>query len=115
MINKNTFAKINQKREEDGLQILQNPRNSAAGALRVKDSDEIVRRGLEAFIYHMAYAVDKNENQLLGKKLIHHYDNIELLGQLGFKIPKKEKKICNSVPELLRFIAEWENRTQLRI
>ena len=110
VINKNTFAKINQKREEDGLQILQNPRNSAAGALRVKDSDEIVRRGLEAFIYHMAYAVDENENQLLGKKLIHHFNNIELLGQLGFKIPKKEKKICNSVTELLAFIAEWENK-----
>jgi DNA ligase (NAD+) len=89
---------------------LQNPRNSAAGALRVKDSSEIVKRGLEAFIYHMAYAVDEKENQLLGKKLIHHFDNIEMLGQLGFKIPKKEKKICNTVPELLRFIAEWENK-----
>jgi len=110
VINKNTFAKINQKREEDGLQILQNPRNSAAGALRVKDSDEIVKRGLEAFIYHMAYAVDEQNNQLLGKKLINHYNNIELLGQLGFKISKKEKKICNSVGELLAFIAEWENK-----
>jgi len=47
---------------------------------------------------------------LLGKKLINHFNNIELLGQIGFKIPKKEKKICNSVTELLEFIAEWENK-----
>ncbi len=110
VINKNTFSKINEKREEEGLQILQNPRNSAAGALRVKDSDEIVKRGLEAFIYHMAYAVDANDNSLLGKQLNAHFENIEILGKLGFKIPGTEKKLCKSVPEILAFISEWENK-----
>ncbi len=110
VINKNTFAKMNQRREEEGLQILQNPRNSAAGALRVKDSAEVAKRGLEAFMYHMAYVTDKNGNELLGKDLTQHFDNINLLGSLGFKIPQKEKKLCNSISEVLAFINEWENK-----
>jgi len=110
VINKNTFAKINQKREEEGLQILQNPRNSAAGALRVKDSAEVQKRGLEAFMYHMAYAIDKNGNEVLGKSLNSHFDNINQLGKFGFKVPQKEKKMCRSIAEVLQFINEWENK-----
>lgn len=110
VINKNTFAKINAKREEDGLQILQNPRNSAAGALRVKDSIEVERRGLEAFMYHIAYAEDKNGNEILGTKLKEHFENIQLLGTLGFKIPQKEKKLCHTEKEILQFIKEWEEK-----
>lgn len=109
VINKNTFAKINQKREEEGLQILQNPRNSAAGALRVKDSSEVVKRGLEAFMYTIAFAEDKNGNRILGNTLLKHFDNIEMLGDMGFKIPKKEKKLCRNIKEVHAFISQWEN------
>lgn len=108
VISKETFARINEKRESEGQQILQNPRNSAAGALRVKDSEEVERRGLEAFMYHIAYAVDKDGNDLLGDTLRHHYDNIEMLGKLGFKIPSKEKKKCHSIEEVHAFVQQWE-------
>ena len=110
VINKQTFADINRKREEDGLNILQNPRNSAAGALRVKDAEEVSRRGLEAFIYAIGYAVDaKRENQL-GDALQKHFDNIEWLGKLGFKVPVQEKKRCKGIQEVMDFINEWEAR-----
>lgn len=108
VINKETFAKINEKREAEGLQILQNPRNSAAGALRVKDSDEVVKRGLEAFMYHIAYAVDADGNDVLGTVLAKHFSNIDMLGKLGFKIPGIEKKKCNSIAEVHAFIQQWE-------
>jgi DNA ligase (NAD+) len=110
VINKNTFAKINAKREEEGLQILQNPRNSAAGALRVKDSAEVERRGLEAFMYHIAYAEDRTGNEILGTKLKNHFDNIQMLGILGFKIPQKEKKLCTTEKEVMEFVKEWEEK-----
>lgn len=108
VINKEVFSKINEKREEQGLQILQNPRNSAAGALRVKDSTEVERRGLEAFMYHIAYAADKNKTEILGTKLKEHFSNINMLGTLGFKIPHREKKLCNSIAEVMQFINDWE-------
>ena len=107
VINKQTFADINRKREEEGLNILQNPRNSAAGALRVKDAEEVSRRGLEAFIYAIGFAVDvKGENQL-GDTLQKHFDNIEWLGKLGFKVPVQEKKRCKGIQEVMDFINEW--------
>ena len=110
VINKQTFADINRKREEEGLNILQNPRNSAAGALRVKDAEEVSRRGLEAFIYAIGFAVDvKGENQL-GDTLQKHFDNIEWLGKLGFKVPVQEKKRCKDIQEVMDFINEWEAR-----
>lgn len=108
VIHKETFARINEKREAEGLQILQNPRNSAAGALRVKDSDEVEKRGLEAFMYHIAYAVDKEGNDLLGTELQQHFHNIEMLGKLGFKIPGREKKLCKHIDEVHQFIQTWE-------
>ena len=110
VINKQTFADINRKREEEGLNILQNPRNSAAGALRVKDAEEVSRRGLEAFIYAIGFAVDvKGENQL-GDTLQKHFDNIEWLGKLGLKVPVQEKKRCKGIQEVMDFINEWEAR-----
>ncbi len=110
VIHKETFARINEKRESEGLQILQNPRNSAAGALRVKDSEEVVRRGLEAFMYHVAYAEDANGNPILGNTLKYHSDNIDMLGKLGFKVPKEEKKTCDTIAEVHRFIQGWEEK-----
>ena len=110
VINKQTFADINRKREEEGLNILQNPRNSAAGALRVKDAEEVSRRGLEAFIYAIGYAVDANGENQLGDTLQKHFDNIEWLGKLGFKVPVQEKKRCKGIQEVMDFINEWEAR-----
>lgn len=111
VINKKTFAKINEKREEEGLQILQNPRNSAAGALRVKDSIEVEKRGLEAFMYQMAYAVDRDGNDMFNTALLNkHFNNINQLGTLGFKIPNQEKKLCKSIAEVHAFIQSWEEK-----
>ncbi len=110
IINKNLFEKVNEKREKEGLPLLQNPRNSAAGALRVKDSIEVERRRLEAFMYSISYATDKIGNEISGGELNNHFDNILLLGKLGFKIPSKEKKLCKNIKEVMDFIEVWEEK-----
>ena len=110
VISKHTFSKINAKREEEGLQILQNPRNSAAGALRVKDAAEVERRGLEAFMYQVAYAVINAGTDLSGNIMQQHFDSINILGKLGFKIPIQEKKLCASMQEVIEFIKVWEEK-----
>jgi DNA ligase (NAD+) len=55
LINKTNFAKYNQQLIDQGLAPLANPRNAAAGTLRIKDSAEVRRRNLEAFVYHVSY------------------------------------------------------------
>src|ERR1700742_215672 len=55
LMNKQNFKKYNDGLAEQGLPPLANPRNAAAGSLRIKDSREVSRRNLEAFLYHVSY------------------------------------------------------------
>ena len=64
LINKKNFAKYNEALAEQGLAQLANPRNAAAGTLRIKDSKEVAKRNLEAFVYHVSYY-----SLLKGKKI----------------------------------------------
>ncbi len=107
LIKKDTFDKINKLREEEGLILFANPRNAATGGLRTKDANETKRRGLEAFIFQMGYAVNDKNNSVFDK-LNTHYGNIELLGKLGFKIPIKEKKLCLGIDEVIEFSNYWQ-------
>ncbi|RKX37472.1 MAG: hypothetical protein DRP64_17125 [Verrucomicrobia bacterium] len=50
------FNALNKRRREEGLEGLKNPRNSAAGTLRLKDHAEIARRGLEIRIFELIVA-----------------------------------------------------------
>ena len=107
LIRKDNFKKINEQRAEAGLSLFANPRNAATGGLRMKDANETRKRGLEAFIFQLAFALDANEEPALNK-ISKHYDSIELLGQLGFKIPQSQKKLCKNIQEVIDFCKSWE-------
>ena len=55
LMNKENFKKYNQQLAEQQLAPLANPRNAAAGSLRIKDPAEVSRRNLEVFLYHISY------------------------------------------------------------
>ena len=55
LINKNNFANYNRSLIEEGLPPMANPRNAAAGTLRMKDPSIVSKRNLEAFLYHVSY------------------------------------------------------------
>jgi DNA ligase (NAD+) len=65
LIRKDNFERINKEREKEGLTLFANPRNAATGGLRTKDANETRKRGLEAFVYQLAYAVDNEGNSVL--------------------------------------------------
>ena len=110
VIRRDVFDKINEEREKRGEKLLANARNSAAGALRVKDPKEARARGLDAFIYQIGYAIDKDGNDLLRTQLTNHHSNIEFLAQLGFKVPVTESKLCKNIQEVGAFINAWEKK-----
>ena len=58
-MNKENFKKYNQQLAEQHLAPLANPRNAAAGSLRIKDPAEVSRRNLEVFLYHISYYSSK--------------------------------------------------------
>ena len=109
LIKKSTFEKINQAREDEGQVLFANPRNAATGGLRTKDALETKRRGIEAFIFQLGYAVDDKGQSVFDQRNT-HFGNIEMLGQLGFKIPHKEKKLCHSIKEVLDFCNHWQEK-----
>lgn len=111
LIRKDNFEKINRKRAEAGLEIWANPRNSAAGGLRVKDPKEAAQRGLDAFVYTLGYAVDKAGNDLL-KQFPTHERSMALLGELGFKVPGDAHKVCRNIREVIDFCFEWEAKRE---
>jgi len=111
VIRKDRFEKMNEERAKTGKQLFANPRNTATGGLRTKDPKETAVRNIEAFVYQLGYAVDSKENDKLGQ-LKTHDAGIELLGNLGFKIPTIERKVCKNIEEAGEFCAKWEKERE---
>lgn len=109
VIRKDIFEKVNDQREKDNQSIFANPRNAAAGGLRMKNPNETRKRGIEVFIFQMSYAANDKGDDMLAT-LDNHFDQIELLGDLGFKIPTIEKKKCKNIQEVISFIQTWEGK-----
>jgi len=113
LIRKDVFKKINEEREEEGLSLFANARNTAAGGLRMKDPQEVAKRGLEAFIYTLGYAVDEQGNDVLSR-FATHQESLGLLAQLGFKVPADgvERKVCTNIKEVVDFCHAWQEKRE---
>jgi DNA ligase (NAD+) len=104
LINKNNFKKFNDQLTEQGLPPLANPRNAAAGTLRIKDPAEVRRRNLEAFVYHVSYytLIDG------GTDLHKHSQTLEMLWDMGFRSPDKEKKVLKGIQAVVDYCNDFE-------
>ena len=111
LIRKDIFKKMNEARQAEGLPLFANPRNTASGGLRMKDPKEVAKRGLVAFIYQLGYAVDAQGRNVI-PALDTHDNGIELLDQLGFKVPRKERKVCKNIQEVIDFCEEWQEKRE---
>ncbi|HMG13945.1 MAG TPA: NAD-dependent DNA ligase LigA [Saprospiraceae bacterium] len=109
LIRKDRFEKINKQREDDGLSLFANPRNAATGGLRMKDPNETGARGLEAFLYQIAYVENVNGRDKI-ESVKTHDQSISLLSNLGFKVPDKERKVCKNIKEVVEFCHEWQDK-----
>jgi DNA ligase (NAD+) len=127
LINKNNFKQFNEQLTEQGIPPLANPRNAAAGTLRIKDPLEVKRRKLEAFTYHVSFYTvrsSKSEVQSLepgvhsvpsvsGQRstvtpLSTHSQTLEMLWDLGFRSPGKEKKVLKGIQAVIDYCTEFE-------
>ena len=105
LINKNTFKLFNEAIIAEGGTPLANPRNAAAGTLRIKDPLEVGRRKLEAFTYSLGYF-----STIGGKdeEFKTHSDTLEMLWNLGFRSPKKELKIFKGIKDVIDYCVQFE-------
>ena len=93
-----TFEELNRERAYNEEPLFANPRNAAAGTLKLQNSAEVARRGLDAYIYY-----------LLGDNLPcdNHYDNMMAVKSWGFKV-SDAMTILPSIDAVREFIAHWD-------
>jgi DNA ligase (NAD+) len=106
LINKQHFKKYNEGLMAQGLPPLANPRNAAAGTLRIKDPNEVAKRNLEAFLYHVSYYVAGAPQQAPAT----HSGMLDMLWELGFKSPQQEKKVCMGIQQVIDYCHLYEKR-----
>jgi DNA ligase (NAD+) len=95
------FERLNNEREASGQPKFANPRNSAAGAIRMLDSKVVARRKLDMFHYFLL--VD-------GKvPLPEHWQALDALVKMGFKV-NPHRRLCRSFDELLDYLRVWETK-----
>ncbi len=109
LISKKKFKEINEQRQEDGLPLFANPRNAAAGSLRMKDPEEVRKRGLFVISYQITYAVDDNGNDKL-QQFGTHLNSMHFLNDLGFRTPREDIKTCEGIKEAIEYCEAMENR-----
>ena len=92
-----SFEKLNEERQFNEEPLFANPRNAAAGTLKLQNSAEVARRGLDAIFYF-----------LLGDNLPFesHYEGIMALKRWGFKTG--EMSILPSIDAVKDFIGHWD-------
>ena len=95
-----SFRKINQEREDNGESLFANPRNAAAGSIRLLDPRLVAGRGLEIFLYTLY--VQGQEPPAQGQTLTR-------LRDLGFKINPHSRK-CPTLEEVIAYWEEWKDK-----
>src|SRR5690349_20364035 len=99
VMNRRAFERLNAERDERGLSRFANPRNAAAGSLRVLEPQITASRRLEYYAYYL-----RSDGKPVTER---HSEALDVLTKMGFKVNPK-RTICDTVDELLAFCAEWE-------
>lgn len=115
LLNKSNFEKLNEQYTAQGAAPLANPRNAAAGSLRIKDPLEVKRRKLEAFVYHVSYyttmadVAGDNAMAVPAKpEPATHAAALDMLWRLGFRSPQQEKKVVKGIQAVIDYCLQFE-------
>ncbi|MEI7615193.1 MAG: NAD-dependent DNA ligase LigA [Actinomycetota bacterium] len=100
-LSKEEFKRINEEREEQGLFVFANPRNSAAGSLRQIDPKITSGRKLNIFIYALA---SNSELQIES-----HFEILNYLKETGLRVNPNIKKVTG-FEEIKKYCESWENK-----
>ena len=92
------FAKMNEERINNGEDPYMNPRNTAAGSLKLQDSSLVAERPLECLLYGIT-----------GSKLnfSSQFDMLLKAREWGFKVPAAAK-LCETTEEVMQFLEYWD-------
>ena len=94
------FERINREKQEKGEAPFANPRNAAAGTLKLQKSSMVAQRPLDCFLYSVV-----GEDLPFSK----HYENLKKARDWGFKISAQLQK-CRNIDEIFEYINHWDQQ-----
>ena len=97
-IHKAAFAKLNEQRARNGEDLYKNPRNTAAGTIKLQNSAEVARRPLDGFMYQLAEH---------GKEELDHWDSLQRMKSYGLPV-NDATRICDTIEDVWKFIEYWD-------
>lgn len=96
---KKTLGEINREKDKCGEEPFANPRNAAAGSLKLLDSRLVAKRGLRIFVWGTGYCE--------GRSFKTHAEILGYLEECGFSV-NPHRKICRSIDEAIKYCDSWE-------
>ncbi len=103
-----SFERLNKEREFNEEPLFANPRNAAAGTLKMQNSAEVARRGLDAYFYFLLG--DQLEASAPGlfseNDFSTHTGRMEALEKWGFKVA--DHSVLDSIDAVKDFIDQWD-------
>ncbi len=92
------FDRLNYQRELQEEQPFANPRNAAAGSIKLLDSSLVKERGLECTLYHLITPNPITQT---------HEQALQLAKKWGLPV-SEHARICNSIEEVFEYINLWD-------
>lgn len=103
-----SFERLNKEREFNEEPLFANPRNAAAGTLKMQNSAEVARRGLDAYFYFLlGDQLEASSPGLFSENdFSTHTGRMEALKKWGFKVA--EHSVLDSIDAVKDFIDQWD-------
>lgn len=92
------FDRLNEERAAAEIAPFANPRNAAAGTLKLLDPKIVASRSLICMVYFLLAEELPYDN---------HYENLKEASEWGFTVPGSIR-LCRNIDEVLKFISQWE-------
>jgi DNA ligase (NAD+) len=103
LMTRKAFEAMNRQQEEIGGKIFVNPRNAAAGSVRVLDPSITAQRRLEFFAYYLLV-----EGEEFFPK---HSESLQALKQLRFRA-SDDWKLCEGIDAVIAYCEAWEPKRE---
>ncbi len=92
------FERLNREREEIGDNPFANPRNAAAGSLKMQDPKEVAKRKLDCFLYYIPHDLEG---------VTTHYQALRKAKEMGLKV-SDNMAICRNMGQIMEYINDWD-------
>ena len=103
IMTRKAFEELNRQQEKTGGKIFANPRNAAAGAVRVLDPAITARRKLDFFAYYLLH-----DGRAPFSK---HSDSLQALKQLRFRA-SDDWELRQGIDEVIEYCEKWDARRE---